>query len=111
MPELTCREDGQRLAADACRAPDNVDPTRTTMKLLLKSLAALLVATQVSAQSGLPTRAFTGITLFDGTGRTPPIQDAVIVVRNGRIVAAGPAKTTTVPRGAEVLVLDGTFVM
>jgi len=83
-----------------------------TMRRILSALiAAILGATPIAAQTGLPTRAFTGITLFDGTGRTPPIQDAVIIVRNGRIVAAGPAKTTRVPRGAEVLVLDGTFVM
>lgn len=46
------------------------------------------------------TRAFTDFTLIDGTTRAP-IPDAVLVVRDGRIVAVGPRATTAVPEHAE----------
>jgi imidazolonepropionase-like amidohydrolase len=49
-------------------------------------------------------------TLFDGTGAAP-LRDAVVVVRDGRIAAVGPAATTTVPPGAEVIDASDRFVM
>jgi imidazolonepropionase-like amidohydrolase len=49
-------------------------------------------------------------TLFDGTG-ADPVRDAVVVVDDGRIQAAGPAATTPVPAGATVVDLSGRFVM
>ncbi len=49
-------------------------------------------------------------TLFDGTG-AEPIRDGVVVVRDGRIAAAGPAGGTPVPPGAAVLDLRDRFVM
>jgi len=45
-------------------------------------------------------QAFTEFTLIDGTTRAP-IPDAVLVVRDGRIVAAGPRATTAIPDDAE----------
>jgi imidazolonepropionase-like amidohydrolase len=68
--------------------------------------ALLLLALPASAQ----TRAFTGLTLFDGTGR-PTIADATILVRDGRIVAAGSAAAVTVPSGAERISLAGKFAI
>jgi imidazolonepropionase-like amidohydrolase len=44
------------------------------------------------------TTAFVGARVIDGTGRT--IDDAVIVVRDGRIAAVGPRASTPVPAGA-----------
>jgi imidazolonepropionase-like amidohydrolase len=41
-----------------------------------------------------------GATLIDGTGR-PPVPDAVVVVRDGKIVAAGPRGQVMVPRNIE----------
>ena len=44
------------------------------------------------------TFALTGARLIDGTGRAP-IDDAVVIVRDGRIAAAGPRASTPVPAG------------
>lgn len=57
---------------------------------------------------GAQDRAFTGATLIDGTGR-PSVVGATVLVRNGRIVAAGVG--VTVPAGVERVDLAGKFVM
>ena len=49
-------------------------------------------------------------TVFDGTG-APPLRAAVIVIDGGRITAVGPAASTPVPAGAEVVDLSDRFVM
>ncbi len=71
---------------------------------LLLSLPAIAIA-----QSGA-VKAFTGVTLIDGTDRQP-VANATIVVRNGRITAAGPANSVAVPAGAERVALDGKFAI
>ena len=43
--------------------------------------------------------ALVGAQLIDGTG-TAPVADSVIVIRDGRITAAGSRETTSVPAGA-----------
>ena len=58
----------------------------------------------------MTTRAIRCGTLFDGTG-ADAIRDATVVVDDGRITAAGPAATITVPPGADVLDLHDRFVM
>lgn len=77
----------------------------------LRSVCALmlLVNAAVAAAQG-PVRAFTGATLIDGTDRAP-IPNATIVVRAGRIVAAGPSSSTAIPAGAERTALDGKTVI
>lgn len=55
-------------------------------------------------------RAFTGMRLFEGTDRAP-IDNATIVVRDGKVVAAGAAASTTIPAGAERVVLTGKTVI
>ena len=70
---------------------------------------ALLCPAALAAQSGV-VRAFTGMTLIDGTDHAP-IADATIVVRAGRIVAAGPARSVAIPADAERIALDGRFVI
>ncbi|ODT05079.1 MAG: hypothetical protein ABS52_02740 [Gemmatimonadetes bacterium SCN 70-22] len=62
----------------------------------------------VGAQS--PVRAFTGARLIDGTSREP-IANATLVVRDGRVVAAGPASEVPIPAGAERIALEGKTVM
>ena len=49
-------------------------------------------------------------TLFDATG-ADPIRDAVVLIDEGRIAAVGPAATTVVPPGAEVIDARTRFVM
>jgi imidazolonepropionase-like amidohydrolase len=56
------------------------------------------------------TRAIRCGTLFDGTG-TDLVRDAVVLIDDGRITAIGPAATTAVPPGADVVDLRDRFVM
>ncbi len=55
-------------------------------------------------------KAFTGARLIDGTDRGP-IENATLVVRDGKIVAAGAAASVTVPAGAERISLAGKTVI
>jgi imidazolonepropionase-like amidohydrolase len=63
-----------------------------------------------AAQQPASTRAFTGARLVDGTDRAP-VDNATIVVRDGKIVAAGAAARVTVPGGAERVSLAGKTVI
>lgn len=76
----------------------------------LIATAALTIACAVSAHAQPRVQAFTGFTLIDGTGRAP-IADAAMIVRDGRVVATGPASTVTIPAGAERIDLSGAFVI
>lgn len=83
-------------------------------RLVTTAIAALaLFACRVPvllAQPAGTTRAFTGFTLIDGTGRVP-VRNATLLVRDGRIVAAGPAGRVRIPAGAARVALNGKFVM
>jgi imidazolonepropionase-like amidohydrolase len=68
------------------------------------------LATTLVAQAPPVTRAFTGATLIDGTGRAP-IPNATLLVRDGRIVAAGPAASVRIPAAAERIALNGKVIM
>jgi len=55
-------------------------------------------------------RAFTGATILtDTTGST--IARGVLIVRDGRVDAAGPSSSIRVPNGAEVVDISGKFVI
>ena len=54
--------------------------------------------------------AFTGVTLIDGTERAP-ISGATILVRDGRVTAAGAAADVRIPAGAARTALDGKVVI
>ncbi len=71
------------------------------------ALAASLVM-QPSAQSSRI--AFTGMRLIDGT-EAAPIDNATLVVDNGRVVAAGSAATTPIPADTARVSLAGKTVM
>ena len=73
-------------------------------------LATVGLVTAPRAQQAAPVRAFTGARLIDGTDRAP-IANATILVRDGRVVAAGPAASVTVPAGAERVALTGKSVI
>ncbi|WP_412069478.1 amidohydrolase family protein [Rubrivirga sp. IMCC43871] len=81
--------------------------------LLVLSMAAIAVGgcgpspAEGGASDALVLR---GATLIDGTG-APPLADAVVVVDDGRIVAAGPAGRVEVPAGARVEDLSGRFLL
>ncbi len=55
-------------------------------------------------------QAFVGARVFTGAGDSY-IEDAVIVVRNGRIEAIGPASRVKPPAGAEIISLAGKYVI
>jgi imidazolonepropionase-like amidohydrolase len=72
---------------------------------------SMLAAAALLAQPQQPAaRAFIGATIFDGTG-APPILNAVLVVRGGRILEAGPANQVTIPEGAERVDVGGRFII
>ena len=62
---------------------------------------AVLLALTARASDGQST-AIVGVTLIDGSGGLP-VEDATVVVRGERVVAAGPRTDVTVPNGAWVL--------
>ncbi|HEY8176309.1 MAG TPA: amidohydrolase family protein [Gemmatimonadaceae bacterium] len=80
------------------------------MTRLRVTTSALLLACAASAAAQSSIRAFTGATLIDGTDR-PSVANATIVVRDGRVVAAGPGNAVTIPSGAERIALDGKVVI
>ncbi|MBL0938089.1 MAG: amidohydrolase family protein [Gemmatimonadaceae bacterium] len=82
--------------------------TAVAVAAAVTTLAA--VGSQAHAQSASVTRAFTGVTLFDGTARAP-INNAVLLVRDGRVVAAGPESSVRIPSDARRESLRGKFVM
>lgn len=77
----------------------------STIAACALSLAGAAIA---GAQSNV--RAFTGARLIDGTERAP-VANATLVVRDGRVVAVGPAAAIAIPSGAERIALEGKTVM
>ena len=82
------------------------------MKYVFVLAASLALASSATlpAQQPAAVKAFTGMRLIDGTDKAP-IDNATIVVRDGRIVAAGPAASVTIPAGAERVSLAGKHVI
>ena len=56
-----------------------------------------------------PPRAFVGATLVDGTG-APPVPDAVVLVRAGKIDCAGTRASCRVPEGVDVEDVKGAWI-
>lgn len=86
---------------------------RTTSHLRILAVAAAAVAALAAIAAAQPSsagKAFTGMRLIDGTDRGP-VDNATLVVRDGRIVAAGPAATVIIPAGAERVSLTGKTVI
>ena len=80
-----------------------------------RSIAWLLASTQLvlgcaPLDTGGGATVLTGGRLIDGTG-APPVEDAVVVMTGGRIVAAGVAGSVAVPAGANVIDVTGKTVM
>ncbi|HEU4417057.1 MAG TPA: amidohydrolase family protein [Candidatus Angelobacter sp.] len=48
--------------------------------------------------------------LIDGTGK-PPIENAIVILKDGKIMAAGPAADTVVPAGAQIVDAYGQSVL
>jgi imidazolonepropionase-like amidohydrolase/cyclophilin family peptidyl-prolyl cis-trans isomerase len=71
-------------------------------------LAAVLSRPVAHAAGG--SLVITGGTLIDGTGRAP-VRDAVIVIDDGRFVAAGRRGEVTAPAGARQIDAQGKFIL
>lgn len=71
----------------------------------------IAVTSAFEAPSGTPPppRAFTGATLLDGNGG-PPVKDAVVFVRGGKIDCAGTRAACPVPPGVTRTDLTGSFL-
>ena len=69
-----------------------------------------MVRRPAGAASRRRSNAFTGARVIDGTDRAP-IDNATIVVRDGRIVGVGPAASVTIPAGAQRVSLAGKTVI
>ena len=82
---------------------------RSVLIAAVVAAAGLLLAS-LNAQAPASVKAFTGLRLIDGTDRAP-VANATIVVRDGRIVAAGPSSSVTVPAGAARVDLTGKNVI
>ena len=54
--------------------------------------------------------AIVGGRLIDGTGK-PAIENAVVVLKDGKIESAGPAASTPVPEGAQIVDAEGKSVL
>jgi len=79
---------------------------------ILCSLSGLAVACVLGASTAADaqTTALRGARVIDGSGGTP-IDNATIVIRDGRIVAIGSSTATPVPSGAEVVDYTGKTVI
>jgi imidazolonepropionase-like amidohydrolase len=67
--------------------------------------ALVLLASAVHAQD----TAFVGATVYPSPD-ADPIQNAVMVIRDGRIAAVGPRESTNIPAGARIVDCAGTFI-
>ena len=78
---------------------------------LLLSLIGLVMAGCSSAPPPEPVpglKAFVGASVFDGGGNL--VENAVLVVRDGRVEGLGSAENLRVPPGAEEIDLSGKFI-
>jgi imidazolonepropionase-like amidohydrolase len=82
----------------------------TMIRRLACALGISLIAAAPATGQAVPARAFTGLTLIDGTDR-PPVANAIILVQDGRVVGVGPAASVTVPANAERISLAGKTVI
>src|SRR5215470_4098253 len=62
------------------------------------------------AASSTGVQAFVGARLIDGSG-LPPIENAALIARDGRVEAVGPASEVKIPSGAQTINLAGKFII
>jgi imidazolonepropionase-like amidohydrolase len=94
-------------AADESLAADIPTFTRLALRSRIADAADLMRATP-TLQRG--TFALVGARLVDATGR-PPLERSLVIVRNGRIDAAGPAAAVPVPRDVPLVDVTGKTIL
>ena len=72
-------------------------------------LLNFLLSLAVPAMSAADVKAFVGARLWDGTGNGP-VENATLVVENGRITAVGRSDRVKPPRGAQIVDLKGKTI-
>ena len=82
----------------------------TSMRFAILWAAWFVLSPAAPTPQSAAVKAFTGARVIDGTDRSP-IDNATILVRDGRVVAVGPAARVTVPAGAERVSLTGKTVI
>jgi imidazolonepropionase-like amidohydrolase len=79
-------------------------------RLLLTALVMAMVSWIAAAQTPSGVVVFEGARVLTGDSR-PPIEDAALVMANGRITAVGPRSTIKAPAGATVIDVRGRTIM
>jgi imidazolonepropionase-like amidohydrolase len=91
------------ILATAMRLPLRL---RTGLVAAIALTISLVVAAPASAQLV----AVTGATVIDGTGR-PAVADAVVLLRDGRVVSVGSGREVQLPASAQRIDARGKFVI
>ena len=73
-------------------------------------MAALASMSREVSANGEGTIALVGGTLIDGTGSLP-LADSTVVIKNGRIVSAGPMSQVKIPKHAVTVDVHGKFIL
>lgn len=76
--------------------------------LSIGTIGAIAVAQRAFSQTP-GAQAFTGATLIDGSGTR--VDNAVLVLRNGRVESIGHAGAVTIPKDARQITLTGKFLI
>ncbi len=84
--------------------------TRSRVSWILLAVVSFLPLCLGQKQSASKVKLFTGATLIDGDGNIA-FDNAVVVVRNGRVEAVGPAGKVSLPSEAQTIDLSGKFLM
>ncbi|QMU31371.1 amidohydrolase family protein [Adhaeribacter radiodurans] len=77
---------------------------------LLFSLVMLLFACKSRETATNSYTAYTGATIIDGSGANP-IQNGVLLVKNGRVAAIGPKATVTIPENTTIKDVAGKTII
>ena len=79
-------------------------------RLLLTALVMAMASWIAAAQTPSGAFVFEGARVLTGE-RRPPIEDAALVIANGRITAVGPRRTIKAPTGATAIDVRGKTIM
>src|ERR1044071_4496973 len=74
-----------------------------------RELLLLAISFAIPAVSAAQVKAFVGARLWDGTGHAP-VDNATLVVENGKISAIGRSAAVKPPRGAQIVDLKGKTI-
>ena len=117
--ETVWLDDAGRFAAIVSRVHIlPIEGVRDDLKSALPALQASAVADRMSdlarqlrEVSPVADRSFvlSGARVIDGTGRAP-LDDGIVVVRDGRIAAVGPRSSVLIPAGLRVLDVKGATI-